>query len=62
MFSKGQLTFAIFFVIAFVIVMILSYRKDKFLHRKHFKGSLWILIGFILFILILLVAKLYFKQ
>lgn len=62
MFSNGQYMFAVFFIIAFIIVMIYAYRKDKFLHRKHFKGSLWILIGFILFIMTLIAAKLLFKK
>jgi hypothetical membrane protein len=62
MFSSGQLIFALFFVIAFIIVMIISYRKDKQLNRKYFKGSKWILLGFVIFILILLAAKLAFKK
>ncbi|NND88890.1 MAG: hypothetical protein HKM28_06565 [Flavobacteriaceae bacterium] len=62
MFSTNQLIFACFFVVAFVIIMIFSYRKDKKLHRKHFKGSFWILVGFIVFIAVLLAAKLYLKE
>lgn len=34
MFSSGQWTFVIFFVITFVIVITLSYKKDKLLHKK----------------------------
>ncbi len=62
MFSTGQLIFALFFVVAFIIVMIFSYRKDKQLHQKYFKGSKWILVGFILFVLFLLAAKLLLKD
>ncbi|PQB03825.1 hypothetical protein [Aureitalea marina] len=62
MFSSGQLIFAIFFVIAFVALMVFSYRKDKQLHRKHYKGSLWVLVGFLLFSGLLLFLKWYLKD
>ncbi|MAN28181.1 MULTISPECIES: DUF3810 domain-containing protein [Mesonia] len=61
MFSQGQWMFAVFFVIAFVIIMIISYRKDIQLHKKHYKGSLLILAGFLLFIAILFVIKTYLR-
>ncbi|AVR45695.1 hypothetical protein C7S20_10755 [Christiangramia fulva] len=57
MFSTGQLIFAGIFLIVFIIVMIFSYRKDKFLHRKYYKGTIYVLIGFILFILLLFFIK-----
>lgn len=57
MISTGQLIFAILFVIAFIVVMIFSYRSDKKLHKKHYKGSLWILVGFLVFTGILLFLK-----
>lgn len=62
MFSTGQLTFAIFFVIAFIGVMIYSYRKDKKLHKKNYKGSAWVLVGFIVFFALLLAAKFFLKE
>ncbi len=61
MFSQGQLIFAVFFVIAFIILMIFSYRKDIKLHRKYYKGSLFILIGFIVFIILLFALKIYLQ-
>ncbi len=61
MFSQGQLLFAIFFVIAFVVLMIFSYRKDIKLHRKYYKGSLYILLGFIVFIVLLFALKIYLQ-
>ena len=61
MFSTNQLIFAICFVIAFVIVIILSYRKDKKLDKKYYKGSIWILVGFVVFVLLLLAIKTYLK-
>lgn len=57
MFSKGQWVFAILFFIAFVIVIIYSYLKDKKLHKKYYKGAIWVLVGFLLFVITLLVIK-----
>ena len=62
MFSTGQLIFAILFVIAFVTVMYISYKKDRPLHRKHYKGIVWkILVGFLIFVALMLFAKWFFK-
>lgn len=57
MFTKGQLIFAILFVIAFIIALIYTYRKDLKLHRKYYKGSVWVLIAFISFILFIAFIK-----
>ena len=62
MFSQGQLVFAICFFVAFVIAMIYAYRKDANLHKIFYKGNYKILIGFIVFILILFLIKVYFKR
>tara|TARA_R110002020_G_scaffold108352_1_gene251219 strand:- start:320 stop:508 length:189 start_codon:yes stop_codon:yes gene_type:complete len=62
MFSTGQWIFAAIFAVAFIIIMLFSYRKDKNLHKKYYKGSLWILIGFIVFIILLLAIKTYIKD
>ena len=61
MFSTGQLVFAGIFVVAFIILMIFSYRKDIQLHRKYYKGTIFILIGFIIFILLLFMLKTYLQ-
>ncbi len=61
MFSQGQLIFAGFFVVAFILLMIFSYRKDIVLHRKYYRGSLFILLGFIIFIAILFALKVYLQ-
>ncbi len=50
MFSKGQIIFSIFFIIAFIVIMIITYKKDKKTHNKHYKGSKWIVLFFILFV------------
>ena len=57
MFSSGQWIFAGLFLIGFIILMIFSYRKDIRLHQKYYKGSIYVLLGFILFILILFFIK-----
>lgn len=50
MFSTGQQLFAIFFIIAFALLMIWSYRKDLKLHKKYYK-KVWIVgLGIILVI------------
>jgi hypothetical protein len=62
MFSKGQWVFASFFVVAFVIVMVYAYTRDKELHKKFYNGSYKVLVGFILFILLLFLIKIFFKH
>lgn len=62
MFSQGQLLFALCFFIAFVILIIFSYRKDIKTHKVFYKGNYKILIGFFLFIGILFLIKIYFKR
>lgn len=57
MLSKGQIIFAILFFCAFVFFIAKSYKKDKKLHNKQYKGSIWILIGFIVFIVLLTILK-----
>ena len=61
MFSTGQLIFAVLFFVAFVGVIIFSYRKDLQLHRKYYKGTIYILLGFIAFIGILYLIKISLK-
>ncbi|MEZ4802334.1 MAG: hypothetical protein R2797_06140 [Gelidibacter sp.] len=57
MFTKGQLIFAILFLVAFVSALIYTYRKDLKLHRKYYKGSVWVLIAFISFIIFIAFIK-----
>lgn len=61
MFSTGQMIFGALFFVVFVIIIIFSYRKDLKIHRKYYKGSLYILAGFLLFIVLLFVIKTYLK-
>lgn len=62
MFSTGQLIFAAIFFIAFVVVIAYSYRKDIALHKKYYKGSIFVLLGFIVFIFLLFVIKEFLKR
>ena len=39
MFTNGQLIFAAFFVVAFIILMIFSYRKDIKNHKRFYKNT-----------------------
>jgi hypothetical protein len=62
MFSKGQLIFAALFFVSFVIAISYSYRKDILVHQRTYKGSYKILIGFIVFVLLLFIIKIFFKH
>lgn len=62
MFTQGQWIVAILFAISFTILMVYSYNKDKVLHKKHYKGAIWVLVGFILFILFLFGVKFLMKS
>ncbi|PKH68560.1 hypothetical protein CXF59_04400 [Flavobacterium sp. ALD4] len=62
MFSQRQLIFAGCFFVAFVIAIIISYRKDIKIHKEFYKGNYKILLGFLLFIVILFVIKVFFKR
>lgn len=50
MFTTGQLVFGLLFFIAFSVVIAFQYRKDLKLHKKYYKGTIWILLAFIGFI------------
>ena len=62
MFSSGQIVFAVLFIIGFTIIMVLSYRKDKKLHRKNYKGVKWVAIAFVIFVILLFVLKFLLKN
>ncbi len=62
MFTTGQLIFAGLFVVGFITLLYFSYRGDKKLHKKQYKGTFWILIGFLAFIGFLVAIKYYMKQ
>jgi hypothetical protein len=57
MFTKGQWIFALLFAITFIAALIYTYRKDLKLHKKYYKGSIWVLIAFIAFLLMIVAIK-----
>jgi len=57
MFSFGQLIFGLCFFIAFVAVIIYSYKADKKNLPTYFKGSYKILLGFIVAFSLLVLIK-----
>ena len=57
MFSKGQLIFAILFAISFILIVVVSYRKDRTLHQKNYRGVRWVLLTFVAFVIILFIIK-----
>ncbi len=59
MFSQRQIIFGICFFIVFVICTVFSYRKDIAVHAKHYKGTKWIILFFIAFILLLFGLKVF---
>lgn len=62
MFTTGQWIFAGLFLITFIISAVYAYKGDKVLHSKFYKGSYKVLIGFLLFILMLFLIKIFFKH
>jgi 4-hydroxybenzoate polyprenyltransferase len=61
MFSKGQIIFGIIFFVVFAIVIAYAYRKDFKLHKKFYSGSIWMLVAFIGFILLISAIKFLFR-
>ena len=39
MFTTGRIIFAALFVVAFIIFMVISYRKDSKNHKIHYKNA-----------------------
>lgn len=57
MFSEGQIAFGILFAIVFIVALVIAYRKDKKVHKGFYKGSIWVLIAFISFIIMIALIK-----
>lgn len=62
MFSKGQAIFAILFVVAFTIILAITYNKDKSFHQKNYKGVKWVLLTFMGFVIFLFFIKYLLKN
>ena len=57
MFSNSQLLFGVIFFVPFIIIVSYSYKKDLKKLNGSYKGIKWVIIGFVLFVGILLVLK-----
>jgi Mn2+/Fe2+ NRAMP family transporter len=62
MFSSGQLIFGALFAIVFLIIIVISYKKDLKLHQKNYKGVKWVGVFFIIFLLTLFFIKYLLKN
>lgn len=62
MFTTGQLIFAILFAITFLLIIILSYKKDRKIHLKNYKGVIWVAIAFAIFLIFLVSIKFLLKN
>lgn len=51
------MVFALLFAVTFISVVVVMYRKDKKWHKTQYKGVSWVLLGFISFLIILLLLK-----
>ena len=62
MFTTGRIIFASLFVIAFIILMYFSYKKDAKNNKKHYQnGALYVAIGLVVVIALLFLSKLLTK-
>jgi hypothetical protein len=59
MFSAGQINFAIFFIIVFIITVFLMYKKDLKQLKTQYKGIYWVLLLFLTFVGLLFLIKHY---
>ena len=59
-FTTGRIIFMIFFILAFIALMIYSYRKDIKNHERYYKGAgLKVLVYGILTIIIFVLIRLF---
>jgi hypothetical protein len=61
MFSQGQLTLEAFFLLPLLLQWFFLPKRYK-IHKEFYKGNYKILLGFLLFIGILFVIKVFFKR
>ncbi|OCK44509.1 hypothetical protein BA195_05065 [Tenacibaculum soleae] len=62
MFTPGRIVFASLFVIAFIVLMFYSYKKDAKNNKKHYKnGAIYVTIGIISVIAFLFISKFLIK-
>ena len=57
MFTFGQIVFALFFFVSFVVIIFLSYKQDRKTIKLFYRDSYKILLAFILFFFLLFCIK-----
>lgn len=58
MFSTGRVLFALLFLLAFILAMVWSYRRDKAVNQLHFKRPYRVLFALLAFVaLMVLLVK-----
>jgi len=63
MFTTGRIIFSLVFIIAFVAVMVLSYKKDASNNKIHYKnGAIQVAIILVVLILLLLLTKIFLRD
>ncbi|MDX5404995.1 MAG: hypothetical protein LPK47_02475 [Bacteroidota bacterium] len=55
--TTGHWIFAGIFMIGFITYLIWSYRKDLGLHRIHYRGSYYLLLGIIVVLFLIFIFK-----
>ncbi len=62
MFTTGRIIFSLLFVVAFVALLVISYRKDGSNHKKYYKhGALQVAGILIVLIILLYLAKVFLR-
>ena len=57
MFTEGRIYFTLFFIAAFAVVLIIAYRKDLPIQKKHYGGVLILLVAVLLFLALFIFTK-----
>lgn len=55
--TRGHLVFALIFVVVFIGIIAWQYRKDLKMHRRYYQGSIWVIFGIILLIILFIYLK-----
>lgn len=57
MFTKGRILFVLIFVAAFVVSLVIGYRRDIAKDKGYYRRSLWVLMGFAAFFALVWLLK-----
>lgn len=59
--TTGHWIFALIFLTGFATYLVWSYQKDLKTHKKHYRGSIWILLGILVAAIFLYLFKNFMK-